>query len=98
MLVFQAVPTVKIEHAHALEPDEVRRRLEGLRDRLAEKYGIDAHWKDPTHATFKRIGVSGSITCPPGKVLVQLDLSFALSPVKGKIEQRIREELATALA
>jgi putative polyhydroxyalkanoate system protein len=89
---------LNIEQAHALPLDEVRRRLQELADRLSAKYGIDAKWTSDREAKLKRTGVSGIITLAEDKVSVLLDLSFALIPVKGKIEERIARELKSALA
>jgi putative polyhydroxyalkanoate system protein len=87
-----------IEQAHALPLDEVKRRLQELADRLSAKYGIDAKWTSDREASLKRTGVSGTIKVAEDKVAVLLDLSFALSPVKGKIQERIQQELKSALA
>ncbi len=92
------MPKLNIEQPHDLDPKAVRGRLDALSARLAEKYGLDAKWRSDTEAVFDRTGASGSISVRPGKVLIQVDLSFALTPMKGKIENRIREELARALA
>lgn len=91
------MPKFTIEHAHALPPQEVRTRLDALNHKLATKYGIDAQWKSPTEATFKRTGASGSIQVHPSKVMVTVDLSMLLSPLKSEVETRIRRELERAL-
>lgn len=87
-----------IEQAHALPLDEVKRRLEELANRLAAKYGIDAKWTSDREALLKRTGVTGKLQLGENKVSVLLDLSFALLPMKGKIEERIARELKSALA
>ena len=92
------MPKFTIEHPHSLPADEVKQRLEKLNERLSTRYGIDAKWASPTRATFSRTGASGSIQCEQNKVVVHVDLSFALSMVKGQVESRIREELTRALA
>ncbi len=89
---------LNIEQAHALPLDEVKKRLEDLANRLATKYGIDAKWTSDREATLKRTGVSGIIKVAEDKVAVLLDLSFALLPMKGKIQERIERELKSALA
>jgi putative polyhydroxyalkanoate system protein len=89
---------LNIEQAHALPLDEVKRRLQELADRLSAKYGIDARWTSDREATLKRTGVSGTIKVGDDKVAVLLDLSFALIPMKGKIQERIARELKSALA
>jgi putative polyhydroxyalkanoate system protein len=89
---------LNIEQAHALPIEEVKKRLQLLADRLAAKYGIEAKWTSEREAALKRTGVSGKIVCHPDKVTVALDLNFMLSPLKEKIENRVRSELQTALA
>lgn len=90
------MPRVTIEHPHNLPTTEVRDRLDAMRGRLA-RYGIEASWKSQTEAVFKRTGASGSISCRPDKVVVDVDLSFVLAPMKGEVETRIKNELAKAL-
>ena len=92
------MPKLNIEQAHALPLDEVKKRLQTLADRLSEKYGIEAKWLTHTEASVKRTGVTGKITCSDDKVTVFLDLSFVLSPLKDKVESRIKQELQTCLA
>ena len=89
---------LNIEQAHALPLDEVKKRLQDLADRLSAKYGIDAKWTSDREASLKRTGVSGTIKVGEDKVAVLLDLSFALLPMKGKIQERIARELKSALA
>lgn len=92
------MPKLTIEQKHDLDPGSVRERLNALQARLADKYGIEGTWRSDTEATFKRTGASGTISCQPGRVVITVDLSFALTPLKGKVENRIREELQKALA
>ncbi len=89
---------LSIEQGHALPLPEVKRRLQELADRLSTKYGIEAQWTSDREASLKRTGVTGKINISDDKVAVLLDLSFALLPVKGKIEERITRELKSALA
>ena len=92
------MPKITIEQPHALPPAEARQRLDKLNEKLASKYGIHAKWTSDTKATFDRTGATGSIACEAGRVVVHVDLSFALSMMKGQVETRIREELKKALA
>jgi putative polyhydroxyalkanoate system protein len=92
------MPKLNIEHPHALPVEEVKKRLQTLADKLAEKYGISAKWTSEREAEVKRTGVSGKITCSESKVTVFLDLSFVLSPLKEKIESRVKRELESSLA
>jgi putative polyhydroxyalkanoate system protein len=92
------MPKLNIEQTHNLPLEEVKKRLQSLADRLSTKYGIDAAWTSATEASVKRTGVTGKITCTDSKVTVFLDLSFVLSPVKDKVENRVRKELESCLA
>jgi putative polyhydroxyalkanoate system protein len=88
------MPKLTIEQPHKLPADEARKCLDTLSRDLADKYGLSCNWLSDTEAKVERTGASGNIKIEPQRVLVNLDLSFALSPLKGKIESRIREELA----
>ena len=85
-----------IVHPHTLPADEVRQRLDALSDKLT-RYGIAAKWSSQTEATFIRKGASGSISCRSDKVVVDVDLSFMLTPMKSEVESRIKSELAKVL-
>jgi putative polyhydroxyalkanoate system protein len=84
---------LSIEQNHSLPVAEVKKRLEALSTKLSEKYSIAAKWIGEREAELKRTGVSGKILVEDKLVKVVLDLSFALLPLKSKIEERIRAEL-----
>lgn len=86
-----------IEQAHSLSPDEVRKRLDAMNDKLA-KYGVNASWTSATEAAVSGAGAKGKILIEPSRVQVHLDLNMALSLMKGKIETKVRDELQRALA
>ncbi len=92
------MPKFTIERSHTLGVDEAKQRLQALSDKLASKYGLSSTWKTATEAEVKGTGATGKITCTPGKVSVFIDLSFALTPLKSKIEQKVTSELEAALA
>lgn len=75
----------------------MKKRLEELQKKLSEKYEIAAKWVSEREAELKRTGVSGKIIIEDKKVAVNLDMSFALLPLKGKIEERIKRELENVL-
>jgi putative polyhydroxyalkanoate system protein len=86
-----------IEQPHGLSIEEVKRRLTALSDRLASKYGLDTRWVSECEAQIKATGVTARLSCSDGVVRVLMDLSFALLPIKGKIEERLRRELRETL-
>ena len=92
------MPKVVIEQSHALEAVEVKKRLDGLNEKLSTRYGIDAEWHSPTEARFKGKGASGTIRCKPGMVVVDIELPFLMTPLKSQVESRVRTELEKALA
>lgn len=91
------MPTIKISQGHTLDAAEAKKRLETLSEQLGTEYGINAKWKNDTLAEVSRSGLSGSIKIEPKQVLVDLDLSFVMSPLKGKIEERVKAKLAEVL-
>jgi putative polyhydroxyalkanoate system protein len=92
------MPKFTVERSHTLSAEDAKARLQSLSDKLSEKYGLRSEWKSSTLAEVKGTGASGTITCEPGKVSVMIDLSFALTPLKGKIEDKVKRELESALA
>jgi len=92
------MPKFTIERSHSLSVDDAKARLQSLSDKLSDKYGLKSSWKTATLAEVKGTGATGTITCEPGKVSVMIDLSFALTPLKGKIEDKVKRELESALA
>jgi putative polyhydroxyalkanoate system protein len=92
------MPKFTVERSHNLSVDEAKQRLQTLSDKLADKYGLSSRWTTATEAEVKGKGASGKITCMPNKVSVFIDLSFALTPLKGKIEEKVQKELDSALA
>ena len=92
------MPKMTIEQAHKLSAEDARKCIEGLNRDLSDKYGLTSCWLSDTEAKVERTGATGNIKIEPQRVVVNLDLSFALSPLKGKIESRIRETLAQLFA
>lgn len=92
------MPKVDIEQAHSVTAEDAKKKLDALSKDLSDKYGLAVKWLSDTHAKIERTGVTGAIKIEAQRVLVNLDLSFALTPLKGKIETRIREELQKLFA
>jgi putative polyhydroxyalkanoate system protein len=92
------MPKITIEQRHSLGVDEAKARLQKMSDNLSAKYGLTSTWKTSTEAEVKGTGASGKITCAADKVTVFIDLSFALTPLKGKIEDKVTRELQAAFA
>jgi putative polyhydroxyalkanoate system protein len=87
------MPKLEINQPHSVTAQEARQKLDGLSKELGEKYGLTSSWTSDTQAKVERTGASGTITIEPNNVKIFLDLSFAMTPLKGTIEKRIKDEL-----
>lgn len=92
------MPKVLIKQSHALPVATVKEKIDKLNQDLGSQYGLTSKWVSDSKAEVERSGVSGSITISAGEVVVDLDLSFLLSPLKSKVEDQIKDELAKMLA
>ncbi len=88
------MPKVEISQSHKVTAEEARKRIESLNKELGEKYGLSSSWLSDTEAKVERTGATGKIKIEPTHVQINLDLSFAMTPLKGTIEKRIKDELA----
>ena len=92
------MPKLEITQKHCVTAAEAKTKLEALSRELSDKYGLSSKWHSDTEAKVERTGASGAIKIEPEQVRVNLDLSFMLAPMKGKIEEKIREELKKLFA
>lgn len=91
------MPKIFVEHPHNMEIDKVREKVDNALQSLAEKYDIKVTWENEREVSLKRSGLKGRAEIKDKSVLVDLDLSFVLSPLKGKIESRLKEKLEQEL-
>jgi putative polyhydroxyalkanoate system protein len=87
------MPKLQISQSHNLTAAEAHARIDTLSKDLGDKYGLTSKWISDTEAKVERTGAKGTITILANLVNVELDLSFAMTPLKGTIEKRIKEEL-----
>lgn len=88
------MPKIDISQPITVTSQEARRRLELLQDELEQRFGLVPTWTSPTQAEVRRTGASGTLRIEPSRVEVHIDLSFALTPLRGRIESEIRGRLA----
>lgn len=87
---------IHIKHAHELDRNEARTRIEKIAEELKIKLDAEYFWEgDSLH--FHRTGASGSIDLYDGFVECTVELSILLSPLKGNIEASLRENVHKAL-
>ena len=87
------MPKLEISQSHKVTAEEARKRIDTLNKDLGEKYDLKSRWISDTEAKVERTGATGSIKIEPNRIQVHLDLSFAMTPLKGTIEKRIKDEL-----
>ncbi|HEY8379794.1 MAG TPA: polyhydroxyalkanoic acid system family protein [Nannocystis sp.] len=87
------MPKINLSRNHSLPPEKIKERLVALGDKLQEKYQAKTSWADDRTLNVKGTGVDGKLTIGDSKVDVVIDLSFMLSPLKGKIEESLNKEL-----
>ena len=87
------MPKIQIKQSHKVTAAEAKTKLEALSRDLSDKYGLTSKWASDTEAKVERTGATGTIKIAPSEVVIDLDLSFALTPIKGKVQEKITEEL-----
>lgn len=87
------MPKLEINQKHSVTAAEAKAKLSALSQELSEKYGLASKWHSDTEAKVERTGATGTIKIEPANINVKLDLALMLSPIKGKVEEKIREEL-----
>lgn len=94
------MPKIAITRVHGTTRDEARTRVRGIVDEVQQRYGkyVDKfEWTpDGNSANAKGKGFTLSFLVGERDVRVDGDLSFLLSPIKGKIETTIEGKLDAA--
>lgn len=80
--------TIHAEHRHTLSPEEAHKRVEEYIAHIAEKIKAEIKWSGDT-ATFKGTGFSGTARIGKDVIIMDIDLSLLLRPLKGTIEERM---------
>lgn len=88
---------IDITQSHTLPIAEARTRMQKVQAELTEKYGLSFTWEGDSLLKVSGKGVKGTIGLSATQVSVLLDLSLILTPLKGKIESRLREQLTEQL-
>lgn len=93
---------IDIRRANSLGKAEARERTEALAKRLETKFGIRWQWKgddlsfNAPQGPAK--GTTGTISVEDTSVRVQVALPLLLRAFKGKVEDRVNDELNKILA
>lgn len=83
---------IKVTRQHALGAKKARSAVEKLAKKLRKDLDAEYHWEGST-LQFSRTGASGHIDVGDDEVNIEIKLSMLLSPLKGKIEKTIEEQI-----
>jgi putative polyhydroxyalkanoate system protein len=92
------MPKIEITQSHKDTAADAKAKLDTLNKELSDKYGLSSKWLSDTEAKVERTGASGTIKIEPQHIRVVIDLSFVLGGIKGKVEEKIKEELRKLFA
>ena len=88
---------IHMKYKHALGPQETRDRVEEIAKELKREYKIDYAWKGD-RLLFRRSGAAGNLDLRDGLIELDINLGLVLSPLKGKIEQAIKQNIAAKMS
>lgn len=86
---------ININKPHRLGKQAARQSVEGIIQKLAPKYKMQAHWSDDT-VYFNGNDANGSIYVNATAVIVRIALSPIASLVKGTIQKEVQGYLTQA--
>jgi putative polyhydroxyalkanoate system protein len=86
------MPTIAIKRRHKLDPKKAKAAAQKVIKDLSARYQLACSW-DGDQLSFERSGVSGRMHLAKNEVLLDVQLSFLMTPLKGPIERAISEEL-----
>lgn len=86
------MPKVVATKTHSLKLAEAHKKVDTLAETLKQKYGLTGKWNGDRY-NFSRTGITGFVRVTESKIAVEADLSLVLSPLKAKVEERLRQTL-----
>jgi putative polyhydroxyalkanoate system protein len=92
-----AVPNISIRRAHDLSRKRAVEAVDAIAARLKGEYSLKSHWRDAT-LHFEGAGLTGTLHVAAKEVVIEMQLGFLLSALRGSIitavERTLDEELA----
>jgi putative polyhydroxyalkanoate system protein len=86
---------IDITKNHTLGRETAKTRASQVIDRIKGEFGIQGTWTGDVFTITKP--TTGKFTVTDTAVRVEVELSFMMRPLKGKIEDKINAELGRAL-
>jgi len=87
---------IHIKRDHQLGVDEARKRVDRIANTIRDKLEADCSWNGD-RLNFTRSGASGTVDVTNDAIEFNVKLGMLLTPMKGKIESTINEEIDKAL-
>lgn len=84
--------SIEIKRAHNRPLADAKASVERVAKHIAERFGVDYRWEGNT-LHFTRSGVDGHIKVAAKQVLVNVQLGFLLSAIRGSVEREIHRFL-----
>jgi putative polyhydroxyalkanoate system protein len=88
------MPTISIQRRHKLDHKKAKAAAQKIAKDLHQRFDLQCTW-DGDNVSFQRPGVSGDMRVGKSDVELNVQLSFLMTPLKGPIENAIRNELDT---
>lgn len=85
---------ISLSQRHNKSDEDVRDMLNGLADKLSERFDMKTRWRSDSELEVKRSGIEGVLQLLDGEVKVDIQLGMMMKPFKS----RIRDELSKAMA
>jgi hypothetical protein len=106
VVLYFAMPSIKLSVPHKLGADEAKRRITQLIGEARGQFGhsvsdVKESWVDNRGTfSFRAMGfsVSGNLQVEPATVEMDINLPFAALPLKGRIENELSSKAKTLLA
>lgn len=92
------MPKLSVSQPHTLEPETLSQRVSVVEDKLRNRYRAQTRWIDERTMEVSGPGVKGQVTLGAETIDVDLDLGFMLGPLRGQLEQGLREQLQKVTA
>jgi putative polyhydroxyalkanoate system protein len=86
------MPTITIQRRHKLDHKKAKAAAQKVAKDLHQRFDLECTW-DGDNVSFQRPGVSGDMRLGKSDVVLTVQLSFLMTPLKGPIENAIRNEL-----
>jgi putative polyhydroxyalkanoate system protein len=91
------MPEILINRRHHLSQRSLRHRVEELAKELQRDLGADYHW-DGNTLRFARKGAKGCVHVSKDTIDIEVRLSAALTPFRGRLEKMVNDYLDENLA